>query len=461
MEEKVAMATVTENTFELKGRVPITFGSTRPDEQAFELPRRFPSDQIDQVHRLVVNRLRTDSTVDQSNRVALVPLVREFVDQQGFTYNMPDRIAFAEQVVDEIVGYGPLEPLLADERITDISVHGPNKVFVMIQGMWRKIELPFRDDDHLRHIIQRLVAASGTGRRVDESSPIVDARLEDGSRVNIILQPVSPWPAIAIRTFPKRRMTAQDLLRLNSATPWMLEFLHDAVRSRLNIIISGGTGTGKTTLLGIIAQSIPNNEKIITIEDPRELLLSQDIVIPLETRPPNMEGAGKISVMTLVHTALRQNPHRIIVGEVRDASAFDMLRAMSSGHPGSMSTVHADDARQAVSTLMSLLQMDPKIQVSEATGRHMISSSLQLIVQVSRFPSGARIITGISEIVPGGDGIVSMQEIFSFRKTGILPDGKVKGVFHGCGIVPRCAEKIAMASGKTYPPKFFEQEHEI
>lgn len=455
-------ATITDNTFEFKGRVPITFGPSRSDKQVYELPHRFPSDQMEQVHRLVVGRLRTDSTIDQSNRGALVLLVREFVDLQGYTYNMPDRIAFAEQVVDEIVGYGPLEPLLADERITDISVNGPTDVFIMLQGMWRKVNLTFRNDEHLRHIIQRLVSASGTGRRVDDSSPMVDTRLQDGSRVNVVLPPVSPFPTISLRKFPKNRMTAHDLLRLNSATPWMLEFLQDAVRARLNIVISGGTGSGKTTLLGIIAQSIPNYEKIITIEDPRELLLTQDIVVPLETRPPNMEGAGEITVMSLVRNALRQNPDRIIVGEVRDASAFYMLRAMNSGHPGSMSTVHADDARQAVSTLMSLLQMDKDINVSEATGRYMISSSVQLIVQVSKFSTnGSRVITGISEIVPGGQGdMVSMQEIFSFRRTAVLPDGKVKGEFHGGGIVPRCAEKIAV-TGKTYPPNFFEQKHEI
>lgn len=455
----------TDNSFELRSKVAISFGPVRSEEDAFELPRRFPSDQVELVHRLVVDKLRTDGTIgtiDESNRAQLLPEVRRVVDQQGYTYNMPDRIAFAEQVVDEIVGFGPLEPLLADDRITDIAVNSPDKVFITIRGMRKKVDLSFRNDEHLRHIVQRIVRAAGTGRRVDESSPMVDARLLDGSRVNVVLPPLSPSPTVTIRKFGKRRLTEQDLLNYNSLTPWMLDFLQSAVRAQLNIVVSGGTGTGKTTILGVIARSIPNYERIITIEDPRELVLMQDNVVSLETRPPNMEGAGEVTVKALVRNALRQDPTRIVVGEVRDESVFYMLRAMNSGHPGSMTTVHADDPRGVEAAILQMLQMDKNLTVSEKVGRLMISSAINLIVQLTKYTvNGARLVSSITEIVPNSQGdLISMQEIFSFRKTAVLPDGRVKGVFRGCGIVPRCAEKIALA-GKTFPPNFFEQEHEI
>jgi pilus assembly protein CpaF len=345
--------------------------------------------------------------------------------------------------MDEVFGLGPLEPLLQDTSVTDILVNTANAVYVERGGLLEKTDVVFKDNHHLMHIIEKIV--SKVGRRVDESSPMVDARLSDGSRVNAIIPPLAiDGPILSVRRFGSDPLTAEDLLNYRELTPTMMEVLEKAVRARLNIVVSGGTGAGKTTLLNVLSGFISPRERIVTIEDSAELRLKQEHVVRLECRPPNVEGKGGVRQRELLINALRMRPDRIIVGEVRGEEALDMLQAMNTGHDGSLTTVHANSPRDAISRIETMSLM-ANLHLPEMALRQQIASAIQVIVQVSRMSDGARRVTHISEITGTSDQVISMQDIFRFEKRGLSPEGKVLGRFYATGIVPKFADKLQSA----------------
>jgi pilus assembly protein CpaF len=354
-----------------------------------------------------------------------------------------EREALISDVINELFGLGPLEVLLRDPSISDILVNRFNQVYIERDGRLEETEIVFRDDRHLMQIIERIV--SSVGRRIDESSPMVDARLADGSRVNAIIPPLAlDGPAMSIRRFRTDRLGAQDLVTRESWTEPMLEFLTAAVASRLNVIVSGGTGAGKTTLLNVLSGFIGGNERIVTIEDAAELALRQRHVVRLETRPANIEGKGAVRARELVVNALRMRPDRIIVGEVRSEEALDMLQAMNTGHDGSLTTVHANSARDALYRLDTMVAM-ANLNIPERAVRQQISSAINIIVQVSRMADGTRKVTGIAEITGMEGDVITMQDIFVFERMGLGPDGKVRGRFRATGIRPKCNDRLAAA----------------
>jgi pilus assembly protein CpaF len=373
-------------------------------------------------------------------------------------------LSFSEQekvqsdLLDEVFGLGPLEPLLRDAEISDILVNGKDHVFIEKGGILKRIDAVFRDDRHLMQIIDRIV--SRVGRRVDESSPMVDARLPDGSRVNAIIPPLAlDGPALSIRRFGTGPLVANQLVELKSISPEMMELLAAAVRARISILISGGTGAGKTTLLNILSRYIPKQERIVTIEDAAELQLAQENIVRLETRPPNVEGLGAIRQRQLLINSLRMRPDRIIIGEVRGEEAFDMLQAMNTGHEGSMATIHANSPRDALSRLESMVAMT-NLNLPEKTVRQQMTSAISIVVQVSRMSDGTRKVVNISEITGMEENIVSMHEIFSFEKKGIGPNGRVTGVFQPSRIRPKFLEQLRI-SGIMLPSSMFEQVQEV
>jgi pilus assembly protein CpaF len=343
-------------------------------------------------------------------------------------------------VLDEIFGLGPLEPLIQDPEISDILVNTSSSVFIERHGRLEKTEVRFQNDRHLLQVIDRIVSA--VGRRIDDSSPMVDARLPDGSRVNAIIKPLAiDGPHLSIRKFKRDALSGEDLLRTDSLTEPMLEFLRAAVRARLNMLISGGTGAGKTTLLNILSSFIPANERIVTIEDSAELQLRQPHVVRLETRPANIEGQGEVPQRLLLVNSLRMRPDRIIMGEVRSAEAVDMLQAMNTGHDGSLTTLHANTPRDALSRLETMVSM-AGLELPEKAMRQQIASAINLVVQVSRLSDGTRKIMQVSEIVGMEGDIITMQDIFMFEREGIDESERVLGRFKATGIRPRCAERL-------------------
>jgi pilus assembly protein CpaF len=440
--------------------VPVTFNTQRSVEaEKPDAQRRFAHMDIRRVLNQVIGRLRTDNiNIDKSTLPQLRGVTREIVDSDSsLSYSAVERQQFTAQVIDEMIGYGPLEPLISDETVTDIQINGAKNIFVEVGGIKKKTTITFEDDEHLKHFIERIVSA--VGRRVDETSPMVNARLRDGSRVNVVLPPVSLiGPVVTIRKFGTRRIGERDLIESHSLAPWMMEFLQAAVRARLNIIISGGGGAGKTTLLNVISRSIPQNERMVTIEDSAELQLIQPNVVSLETRQESLEGKGIITQRDLVVNALRMSPDRILVGEVRDEAAFDMLQAMNTGHEGSLTTIHANSPRDALSRLENLVLMG-KINMPESSIRNQIASAIDLIVQGTRMSDGTRRITSISEVTGTQGPVISMQEIFSFDRETVCADGRVKGTFRGHGTIPECCGKIELA-GSTFPAGFFSQKME-
>jgi pilus assembly protein CpaF len=357
-----------------------------------------------------------------------------------------------------VFGLGPLEPLLKDQKISDILVNDKDHVFIEKGGLLTRADASFRDDRHLLQIIDRIV--SRVGRRVDESSPMVDARLPDGSRVNAIIPPLAlDGPSMSIRRFGTGPLAANQLVQLKSISAEMMELLSAAVRARLSILISGGTGAGKTTFLNILSQYIPQNERVITIEDAAELQLAQENIVRLETRPPNVEGQGAIRQRQLLINSLRMRPDRIIIGEVRGEEAFDMLQAMNTGHEGSMTTVHANTARDALTRLESMVAMS-NLNLPEKTVRQQIASALTIVVQCSRMSDGTRKATSIHEITGMEENVISMQEIFAFQKKGIGPNGRVQGVFQPSHIRPKFLEQLK-TSGIFLPPSLFEKATEV
>jgi pilus assembly protein CpaF len=358
-------------------------------------------------------------------------------------------------VLNELFGLGPLEPLLADKTISDILVNGYRSVFIERRGKLEKVDVTFRDDSHLLQIIDRIV--SRIGRRVDESSPMVDARLPDGSRVNAIIPPLSiDGPVLSIRRFGAEPLTIKDLVDLKALTPQLVQVLEACVKSRLNILISGGTGAGKTTMLNCLSGFIPNDERLVTIEDSAELLLQQVHVVRLETRPPNIEGRGEITQRSLVRNALRMRPDRIIVGEVRGDEAIDMLQSMNTGHDGGMTTIHANTPRDALARLETMIAMS-NMRISDKAMRQQISSAINLVLQVSRMGDGSRKIVSVSEIIGMEGEIITMQEIFRFVRTGVGAKGEVMGQFRPTGIRPRFSERLELYGFKL-PTNVFEPE---
>ena len=399
------------------------------------------------VHKELIKRVDLDKLAGMQETLAaqqqLFLVIQQIIGEQGVPLSASERDHLAQEVVDEVFGLGPLEPLLKDDSINDILVNTYNSIYVERRGVLEKTALSFQDDRHLLHIIDKIVSA--VGRRVDESSPMVDARLPDGSRVNAIIPPLAvDGPILSIRRFARIPLEAEDLLRNQMLTPPMMELLRGAVKARLNIVVSGGTGAGKTTLLNVLSGFISDRERIITIEDSAELQMKQEHVVRLETKPPNVEGKGGVRQRELVINALRMRPDRVVIGEVRGAEALDMLQAMNTGHDGSITTIHANTPRDALARLETMAMMS-EVRIAEKAVRSQIASAVHMIVQVSRMSDGTRRITHITELTGAFSDVISMQDIFLFEKKGIGPNGKVKGRFISTGIVPKCVEKLTAA----------------
>ncbi len=415
------------------------------------------------VHNALIKRMDLEKLAEiQSDgiggRQRLLAVILQLVGEQSVRLTASDRESLAHEVLDEVFGLGPLEPLLHDPTVNDILVNTHTTVYVERRGVIEKTDVVFKDNAHLMHIIDKIVSA--VGRRIDESTPMVDARLLDGSRVNIVIPPLAvDGPLLSIRRFGSTPLTGEDLLRFRAMTPQMLEILMSAVRARLNIVISGGTGSGKTTLLNVLSGFISGAERIVTIEDSAELQIKQEHVVRLECRTPNLEGKGGIRQRELVINALRMRPDRIILGEVRGEEAIDMLQAMNTGHDGSLTTVHANNPRDAIARIETMAMMG-NIALPEKAIRTQIASAVDLIVQVSRMSDGSRRVTHITEITGTIGEIVSLQDIYIFEKGGLGSNGKVKGRFLGTGIVPRFTERLK-AAGIPISPSILEHSVEI
>ncbi len=408
------------------------------------------------IHRKLIQKLNLDR-LNEVNREEVRREVSQILEAlvvgESTPMNLQERERLAQEVLDEVFGLGPLEPLLADPTVSEILVNTYKHVYIERKGMLEATSVQFRDDVHLMGIIDRIVSA--IGRRVDESSPMVDARLADGSRVNAIIPPLAvDGPCLSIRRFGRDPLTADDLLNNNSLTPAMLDLMRGCVKARLNILISGGTGAGKTTFLNVLSSFISNRERIVTIEDAAELQLHQDHVVRLETRPPNIEGKGAIHQRQLVINSLRMRPDRVIVGEVRSEEALDMLQAMNTGHDGSLTTIHANTPRDALSRLETMVAM-ANLNIPESALRRQISSAIDVVVQVSRLSDGTRKVVSLAEITGMEGEIVTMQDIFVFRKRGIRENGEVIGDFMPTGVRPKFAEKL-LVTGIQLPSSMFE-----
>jgi pilus assembly protein CpaF len=414
------------------------------------------------VHQELIKRVDLEKLgllqTDPGGRQKLLLTIAQLVGEQNIPLTAADRDLLAKEVMDEVFGLGPLEPLLHDSTVSDILVNTYETVYVERRGVIEKTPVVFRDNAHLMHIIDKIVSA--VGRRIDESSPMVDARLLDGSRVNIVIPPLAvDGPILSIRRFGSSPLGADDLLRHRALTPQMLELLKGAVRARLNIVVSGGTGAGKTTLLNVLSGYISAAERIVTIEDSAELQIKQEHVVRLECRPPNVEGKGAIRQRELVMNALRMRPDRIILGEIRGEEALDMLQAMNTGHDGSITTIHANTPRDAIARLETMAMMG-NVALPEKAIRAQIASAVHIIIQASRMSDGSRRITHISEITGATSEVVSMQDIFLFEKQGLGPADKVKGRFFATGIVPKFAEKLK-AAGIPLPLNVLEHSVEV
>jgi pilus assembly protein CpaF len=397
-----------------------------------------------QVHRTMIERINLAS-LDNINPEQLRNQVRQIIGsliaQENIPFTDAQRLALEEEILNETFGLGPIEPFLHDPDVADILVNTGDQVYVERFGRLELTEARFDDNDHLMKIIDRIV--SRVGRRIDESSPMVDARLPDGSRVNAIIPPLAlDGPILSIRRFGVRSLHLDDLVAIGSITAGMVDVLEGAVRARLNMLIVGGTGSGKTTMLNALSEYIPANERIVTIEDAAELQLQQPHVVRLETRPANIEGKGQVTQRDLLRNALRMRPDRIIVGEVRGNEVLDMLQAMNTGHDGSLTTIHANSAREALHRLETLMLMSG-VNLPSAAMREQITAALDVIVHVSRLSDGTRRVMGVSEIVGMERDVVAMQDIFVFRRKGVSEDGKVLGQYLATGIRPKFADRLA------------------
>jgi len=408
------------------------------------------------LHRKILDRLDLEKlgrTPSDAAREEVLVLIRNTVNSEAVPLSFAERERLAREILDEIFGLGPLEPLLKDPSISDILVNRFDRIYVERAGKIEVINgMSFKDNSHLMQIIDRIV--SRVGRRVDESSPMVDARLADGSRVNAIIPPLAiDGPCLSIRRFGRDPVTARNMIENKTLTEPMLELLSSMVKGRLNLLISGGTGAGKTTLLNVLSGYIPNSERIVTIEDAAELQLKQEHVVRLETRPPNIEGKGAIRQRQLVINSLRMRPDRIVVGEVRGEEAFDMLQAMNTGHEGSLTTVHANSPRDALARVENMFSM-ANLNIPEHAVRQQIAAAIHAVVQIARMADGTRKVISVSEVIGLEGESINMQDIFVFDRVGIDESGRVRGVFRATGVRPGFADRLATGGCRLRPALF-------
>lgn len=413
------------------------------------------------LHQKLLSRVDLSSIENLSSeqlRTQLSALLKEMIDEEALPVNEEERASLVTDLQNEVVGFGPLEPLMADPTVSEIMVNGPDAVFVEKKGRIQRVPTRFNDDAHLRKVIDKIV--SRVGRRIDESSPMADARLPDGSRVNAIIPPLAlDGSTLTIRRFATVPLQMHDLLAKNALTPEMAQLLAGLVTAKSNVVISGGTGSGKTTLLNILSSYIPSNERIITIEDTAELQLQQEHVVRLETRPPNIEGKGEVSIRALVKNSLRMRPDRIVLGEIRGGEVIDMLQAMNTGHDGSLTTVHANTPRDALGRLENLVGLGGMTLPMKAL-RQMISSAVHVIVQANRLSDGSRKVTSIAELSGMEGDVITLQEIFLYERTGTNPDGSVAGHFRATGVRPMLAEKLK-SYGIELPEDLFDPNRKL
>ncbi len=439
-----------------KERLPLKEKNQVPDEKV----DKYAALKL-KVHQEVIEKDRELKKSDLSHELLLQrtrEIVISILERDAGFLPYSERQVIATEITDEVLGFGPLEPLLNDDEITEVMVNGPRQVYVERKGKLQRSEVVFRDDEHVMHIIDKIV--SPIGRRIDESQPMVDARLPDGSRVNAIIPPLSiKGPSITIRKFSKVPYTINDLVRFGTLSSQMSRFLEATVKARLNIFISGGTGSGKTTLLNVLASFIPGDERIVTVEDAAELQLNQDHVLSLETRAANIEGKGAITIRDLVRNCLRMRPDRIVVGEVRAGEALDMLQAMNTGHDGSLTTGHANSPRDMmarVETMVLMAGMDLPVRAI----RQQITSAIDLVVQQSRLRDGTRVITHITEVLGMEGDTIQMQDIFIFDQKGVDNQGKIIGRHNGTGILPKFLTRME-TEGIVLPPEIFQPSHYV
>jgi pilus assembly protein CpaF len=419
-------------------------------------PRPKNLDMRLKLHARLIEELdlsKLDKLAEADLRREVMRLTGDFARGERLTLNSAELEELGASIYDEMVGLGPIEPLLKDETISDILINGPHQVYVERRGELELTPVHFRDNDHLLRIVNRIVA--GVGRRIDESQPMVDARLPDGSRVNAAISPIAiDGAAVSIRKFSKKPLTLEKLCEVGAMPKCVADFLYGAVRSRVSTVISGGTGSGKTTLLNALSAAISEGERLITIEDAAELQLQQPHVVRMETRPPNIEGKGEIRQRELVKNALRMRPDRVILGEVRSEEAFDMLQAMNTGHEGSMATIHSNNPREAISRLEQMVAMGG-LAISPEAVRAQIASAVGLVVQVMRMADGKRKLTYVTEIVGMEGSVVQMQDVFTFNRTHTDPDGTVHGEFRASGLRPRCLDEM-IRRGNHYDTANFD-----
>lgn len=438
----------TEEVKSIKNKKAAVNEKTDPFEA---LKKKIQKRIVDELSTKIKNS--SDSTEEEENlKKEIISLIEKVLMEDNVFLSRNERQKLTSDIVDEVIGLGPINPLIYDSSVSEIMVNGPDKVYVEQKGKLTLTDIKFRDDDHVMHIIERIV--SPIGRRIDESSPMVDARLPNGSRVNAIIPPLSlDGPTITIRKFSETPYTVKDLINYGTLTPNMALLLKACVESRLNIVVSGGTGSGKTTTLNVLSSFIPNDERIVTIEDAAELQLGQEHVVRLETRPPNIEGKGGIAIRDLVKNSLRMRPDRIVVGEVRSGEALDMLQAMNTGHDGSLTTGHANSPRDMLARLETMVLM-AGMDLPVRAIREQISSAIDLIVQQSRLKDGSRKITHISEVLGMEGDVITLQDIFIFVQKGKDEKGKITGEFIATGIKPRFMDKLE-ANGINVPSDLF------
>ncbi|MGB8508375.1 MAG: CpaF family protein [Pyrinomonadaceae bacterium] len=425
------------------------------DEPALNKQQVF-QEMKQRLHRAVINRMdltKLGLLEPEQLHAEVARLAEDLLLTENTPLSTTERERLVEDVRHELFGLGPLEPLLADPTISDILVNSPRNIYIERRGKLERTNVEFKDNEHLMRVIERIV--SSVGRRIDESSPMVDARLKDGSRVNAIIPPLAlDGPVISIRRFGSEPLRIGSLIEKNALTKEMAEMFEMCVHARLNILISGGTGAGKTTLLNALSAYIPENQRIVTIEDSAELQLQQPHTVRLETRPPNIEGKGEVSQRDLVKNALRMRPDRIVIGEVRGGEAIDMLQAMNTGHDGSLTTIHANTPRDALARIETMIQMTG-MRLSDRAMRQQIASAISLVIQAARLSDGTRRVTSISEITGMEGEIITMQEIFHFERKGMDKEGRVLGQFRPTGVRPRFAERLKQY-GMQLPRVFFE-----
>lgn len=427
------------NVDEKVSEINVSANRVNIDEYA-DLKRKIHNQFIEVVNQQDINLFN----IKEEQEEQLIKTMESIIEVRASNLSRTERSRLLKETYDDVMGLGPIEPLLNDNEVTEIMVNGPFHVYVERKGKLELSNVVFRDDSHVLNIINRIV--SSVGRRIDESSPMVDARLKDGSRFNAIIPPLSlVGPTMTIRKFSKKPFTASDLVKFNSISPKMVSFLEACVKGRLNIIVSGGTGSGKTTLLNVLSSCIPNNERIVTIEDAAELQLMQEHVVTLESRPANLEGAGQITIRDLVRNSLRMRPDRIIVGEVRSGETLDMLQAMNTGHDGSLTTAHANSPRELISRLETMVLMSG-MDLPVRAIREQIHSAIDIVVHQQRLRDGSRKVVNITEVVGMEGDTITLQDIYTYKMEGVDAYGRIKGNFVTTGIRPKFLEKIT-ASG--------------